>query len=65
MGLYNFSVHNLRDTFATHFYDKTRDLNALRKILGHKKISTTQIYADIFETKSQEYIDNVVCSLGT
>lgn len=60
VGLYGLSVHNLRDTFATHFYDVTRDLNALRKILGHKKISTTQVYADIFETKAKEYVDKVI-----
>lgn len=60
VGLYGYSVHNLRDTFATHFYDITRDLNALRKLLGHKKISTTQVYADIFETKAKEYVDKVI-----
>ena len=60
VGLYGYSVHDLRHTFATHFYDVNRDLNALRKILGHKKISTTQVYADIFETKGKEYVDKLI-----
>jgi len=40
----NISPHTLRHTFATEFYRQTKDIETLRKILGHSDISTTQIY---------------------
>lgn len=40
----NISPHTLRHTFATNYYRRTKDLEALRKLLGHADISTTQIY---------------------
>lgn len=36
--------HTLRHSFATDFYKRTKDIEALKKILGHSDISTTQIY---------------------
>ena len=36
--------HTLRHSFATDFYKRTKDIEALRKILGHFDITTTQIY---------------------
>ena len=41
------SPHTLRHTFATEFYRKTHDLEALRLCLGHTDISTTQIYLSL------------------
>lgn len=41
------SPHTLRHTFATNFYRDTKDLEALRVILGHASISTTQIYVTL------------------
>lgn len=38
------SPHTLRHTFATEFYRQTKDIETLRKILGHANISTTTIY---------------------
>lgn len=38
------SPHSLRHTFSTNFYRQTKDIETLRKILGHSDISTTQIY---------------------
>lgn len=38
------SPHKWRHTFATRFQKENNDLEVLRLILGHKKISTTQIY---------------------
>jgi integrase/recombinase XerD len=43
----NVSPHTLRHTFATEFYKQTKDLQALRLILGHLNISTTQIYVTL------------------
>ena len=40
----DFNPYSLRHTFATRFYRKTKNLDALRKILGHKDIKTTMRY---------------------
>lgn len=38
------SPHTLRHSYATEFYRRTKDIETLRKILGHSDISTTTIY---------------------
>jgi len=40
----NISPHTLRHTYATHYYRQTKDIETLRRILGHSDISTTTIY---------------------
>ncbi len=43
--------HSLRHTFATRVLDKTDNLRIVQKLLGHKSIATTQIYADVSREK--------------
>jgi len=43
----NVTPHTLRHTFATQFYRQTKDIETLRRILGHSDISTTQIYVTL------------------
>jgi integrase/recombinase XerD len=38
------SPHTLRHTYATEYYKQTKDIETLRRILGHSDISTTTIY---------------------
>jgi site-specific recombinase XerD len=41
------SVHSTRHTFAMNLYRKTGDLRLVQTALGHKHISTTEIYARV------------------
>jgi site-specific recombinase XerD len=41
------TVHSTRHTFAMNLYRKTGDLRLVQTALGHKHISTTEIYAQV------------------
>ncbi len=56
--------HKWRHTFASNFNDKNGNIFVLQKILGHKKISTTQIYVTVSMKKIVEEYSRVVENEG-
>jgi site-specific recombinase XerD len=52
-----FSVHSLRHTFATRLYRKTGDLYLVQRALGHRQITTTEIYARMSDDKLRSALE--------
>jgi integrase len=58
-----FSFHGFRHTYATLLLSKGIDLYTISKMLGHREIKTTQVYAKIIDKQKRNAADTIKLTL--
>ncbi|MBQ4240038.1 MAG: tyrosine-type recombinase/integrase, partial [Oscillospiraceae bacterium] len=55
----DFTFHASRHTFAVILLSSGTDIYTVSKLLGHREISTTQVYAHLIDSRKQEAVDKI------
>ncbi len=55
----HYTVHSFRHSFASRLYEKTGDLRLTQRALGHKRITTTEIYLHIADAKLKRAVQSL------
>ena len=55
----NMHYHIARHTFATLSLTSGSDLYTVSKLIGHKNLSTTQIYAEVIDSVKRQAVNNL------
>lgn len=53
------SSHDLRHTYGTAIYEKTKDLRLVQELLGHHSSTTTEIYTGVSEATMIEGVESI------
>jgi integrase/recombinase XerC len=58
----DYTVHCLRHTFATRLYEQTGDIRLVQRALGHRSISTTEIYTRVADARLKRAMESLKLS---
>jgi integrase len=53
------TFHSSRHTFAVMMLSIGTDIYTVSKLLGHRELSTTQVYAHVLDKAKREAVDNI------
>ncbi len=62
-GLKDIHFHSLRHSFCSYLYRKTRDIEAVRKMMRHADIRTTEIYAHECDLELKKNMGEIMQSI--